>query len=142
MAHTAREAGPAPGPDFMFGWGLIDAGKGKVIMDGVKDTLVTIQESKLIADAPFDYEFTYDGVDDLVVTMAWNDPAGTVDLSGDFDLKKLVNDLDITLTNVDTGKVFYPWSLVRNWALLPTSTGIATNKVRNQRDNIEPPEAK
>lgn len=137
MAHTAREAGPAAGPDFMFGWGLIDAGKGKLVMDAVTDTLAVMQELNLAQGTTYEYVFPYDGVEDLVVTMAWNDPAGTADTTGDVNLKKLVNDLDITLTNVTTGKVFYPWALDRKWSTLPTSSTIAVRNARNERDNIE-----
>ncbi len=139
MAHTARETGPAAGPDFMFGWGLIDAGKGKLVMDAANanDSLVLMQENTLVENAVFEHSFVYDGVEDLVVTMAWNDPAGTADSSGDVNLKKLVNDLDITLTNLDTGKVFYPWSLTKSWGVLPTANNIAVRNARNDRDNIE-----
>lgn len=137
MAHTAREAGPAAGPDFMFGWGLIDAGKGKLVMDAVKDSLAVMEELSLTQGDTYEYVFPYDGFEDLVVTMAWNDPAGTADTTGDVNLKKLVNDLDITLTNLTTGKVFYPWALDKKWSILPTSSNIAVRDARNERDNIE-----
>lgn len=139
MAHSAKEAGPALGPDFMFGWGLIDAGKGKSIIDAAKESRAVLNEFNLLANSNFEYEFNYDGVDDLVVTLAWNDPAAAADGigTGDANLKKLINDLDIVLINEDTGAVFYPWSLVKNWSTLPTSTNIAVRNVRNDRDNIE-----
>lgn len=138
MAHTAREAGPAPGPDFMFGWGLIDAGKGKAIMDAAVTDTAVLNEFNLLANSTFDYEFSYDGVDDLVVTLAWNDPAANADaVTGDINLKKLVNDLDVVLTNTDNGTVHYPWSLAKQWALSPSSNGIAVRLGRNDRDNIE-----
>src|SRR5690554_6316053 len=75
MAHTAREAGPAPGPDFMFGWGLINAGGGMEVMDQAIEGEALLKEFTLPNSREFGYEFPYDGVEPLVVTIAWNDPA-------------------------------------------------------------------
>lgn len=137
MAHTARETGPAAGPDFMFGWGLIDADKGRQIMDQAYDSIAFFKELNLPQETTFEYEFAYDGVGSLVATIAWNDPAGTVTSQSNLNVKKLVNDLDMRLINVDTQTEYYPWSLVHNFALPPTSTLIAVRNVDNQRDNIE-----
>lgn len=137
MAHTAREAGPATGPDFMFGWGLIDADKGRQIIDQAEVNTAIFEEIDLPQGSNFDYDFTYDGVDPLIVTIAWNDPAGTVTSQTDLNLKKLVNDLDLRLINTDNNTVYYPWSLVQNWNITPTSTNIAVRNVDNARDNIE-----
>lgn len=137
MAHTAREAGPAAGPDFMFGWGLIDADKGRQIIDQAEANTAIFEEIDLPQGSTFDYDFTYDGIGPLVVTIAWNDPAGTVTSQADLNLKKLVNDLDLRLVNTDNNTVYYPWSLVHNWSLQPTSTNIAVRNVDNARDNIE-----
>lgn len=137
MAHTAREAGPAAGPDFMFGWGLIDANKGRQIIDQAQAGTVLFRELELPNRATFEYSFTYDGVDPLVATIAWADPAGTVTTQTDLNIKKLVNDLDLRLINTDTNDTYYPWSLVQDWQISPSSTGIAVRTVDNARDNIE-----
>jgi len=139
MAHSAREAGPSPGPDFMFGWGLIDAEKGRQILDQANNGTAFFHELNLPQAAMFEYEFSYDGLAPLVVTIAWNDPAGTVTSATqvNLDLKKLVNDLDLRLINTDNDEIYYPWSLVRNFNISPTSSQIAVRNVDNQRDNIE-----
>lgn len=137
MAHTAREAGPAAGPDFMFGWGLIDANKGKQVMDAVALELAKIAEIKLDNSTVKEYEFDYTGAEPLVVTIAWNDPAAVANTSNNLDVPHLVNDLDLRVENVETGDVYYPWSLVRQPNISHTSTSIATNLVDNVRDNIE-----
>src|SRR5690606_20800271 len=93
MAHTAREAGPAAGPDFMFGWGLIDAEKGVDVIDQAVANTALFRELEILQNTTFTYEFPYDGVEPLVVTIAWNDPAGAVSTIADADIKKLVNDL-------------------------------------------------
>ena len=137
MTHTAREAGPAAGPDFMFGWGLIDADKGRQIIDQAEANTAIFEEIDLPQGSTFDYDFTYDGIGPLVVTIAWNDPAGTVTSQADLNLKKLVNDLDLRLIDTDNNTVYYPWSLAQNWNLSQTSTNIAVRNVDNARDNIE-----
>jgi len=137
MAHSAREAGPSPGPDFMFGWGLIDADKGRQIIDQAEAGTALFRELELPQGSSFEYQFPYDGVAPLVVTIAWNDPAGTVTSQTDLNVKKLVNDLDLRLVNTDTNATYYPWSLPQNWSTSPTAAIIASRLVDNARDNIE-----
>lgn len=138
MAHTAKEAGPAVGPDHMFGWGLIDADKGKQVMDAVGLDLARIAEINLLQATSKEYAFTYTGTEPLVVTMAWNDPAAAASTATNQNLSKLVNDLDLRVINTDTGAEFFPWSLKHDILTKPiTSTDIATRLVDNTRDNIE-----
>lgn len=137
MAHTAREAGPAPGPDFMFGWGLIDAGEGMNILNQADANTALLKEFELPQTKIFEYEFSYDGNQPLKVTMAWNDPAYVATQWTNVNGKTLVNDLDIRLINVATGKTFFPWSLVHNMSIPYTSNQMATRLVDNMRDNIE-----
>lgn len=137
MAHTAKEAGPAAGPDFMFGWGLIDAGKGREIIDEAKAETITFVEQELQQGEVHEYTFSYDGSKPLIATAAWTDPAGIAGTAVDSQVKKLVNDLDIRIFNVDNNTEYFPWSLVRNWAIQPTATGMAVKTVDNDRDNIE-----
>lgn len=139
MAHTAREAGPAPGPDFMFGWGLIDAAKGVDIINQTKAKTAIFTEVDLVPSSTFEYEFAYDGVAPLVATIAWNDPAGTITPSStsNLNVKKLVNDLDLRLVNTDTNAEYLPWSLVQQWGISHSANNIAVRNVDNARDNIE-----
>lgn len=137
MAHTAREAGPAPGPDFMFGWGLIDAGAGMEVMDQAVEGKALLKEFNLPNSREFGYEFSYDGVEPLVVTIAWNDPAYQATTWTNVDTKLLINDLDLRLINLDTQTTYYPWALRRSWSVAPTSTQIAIRTGDNMRDNIE-----
>src|SRR5690606_23964347 len=131
------ETGPAAGPDFMFGWGLIDADKGRQIIDQAAENTALFGEFEIAQNTTFEYEFEYDGAEPLVATIAWNDPAGTVTSQANLNLAKLVNDLDLRLINTDNNTVYYPWSLVHNIGLAATSTGIAVRDVDNTRDNIE-----
>ena len=35
LIHTADEAGPYPGPDYMYGWGLVDIAKAAAVITSV-----------------------------------------------------------------------------------------------------------
>lgn len=137
MAHTAKETGPAAGPDFMFGWGLIDADKGTRVMDDTALELAKIAEIELKNSTTKEYKFSYTGVEPLIATIAWNDPAANANTNNNLDIPHLVNDLDLQIINEDTNEVFYPWSLVRQANVAHTSTTIAVNNGSNVRDNIE-----
>jgi len=139
MAHTAREAGPAAGPDFMFGWGLIDAAKGVDVMNQAIASTAIFTEVDLENSQTFEYEFAYDGAAPLIATIAWNDPAGTITPSttSNLNVKKLVNDLDLRLINTDTNTEYYPWSLKQDMTITHSMNTIAVRNVDNARDNIE-----
>ena len=131
--HTAREAGPNNGPDYMFGWGLLDAEVGaKVIIE--KDNQNTfIQESVLVSGQVFEMNL---GVPKpgtkITATLAWTDPAGSSPPpSLNPTVKMLVNDLDLRLVD-DAATQQFPWTL--NPASPATA---AVQTVDNARDNVE-----
>ena len=138
MAHTAREAGPSPGPDFMFGWGLIDADKGKQIIDASEEGTALFKELTLSQGVTAEYVFEYDGLQPLIATIAWNDPAGTATSATNNPSPKLINDLDVRLINQDTDQEYYPWALPSNvMNMSPSNAQIAIRSGDNFRDNIE-----
>ena len=137
MAHTAREAGPALGPDFMFGFGIIDAGKGKAVIDSHIQGTSKIAELDLPQGTTMEYPFYYTGVEPLVATLAWNDPAASATSQTNSSIPRLVNDLDLRVINVDTNTVFFPWALTQNASVSATDTNIAVRTGDNNRDNIE-----
>lgn len=133
MAHTADEAGSAPGPDHKFGWGLINAAKGIVIMRDAKNGVAVLEERTLINSSEYSKQFTLkESNDKLTVTLSWTDVEGP-DSNDYFDesLMKaaLVNDLDVVVYK--DGKEFLPWKLNKNFNDLRAIRG--TNDV----DNIE-----
>lgn len=134
MAHTAREAGEAEGPDYKFGWGLINADGGAQIMREKVEGTAALAELSMNQGQGLEYEFTYDGQQPLIATIAWNDPAGSALNTTDLNIPALVNDLDIKVVNTETNQEFLPWALNHSW----TSSGstIASRAV-NSRDNIE-----
>lgn len=139
MAHTALEAGPASGPDYMYGWGLLNAEEGAKVIGQSGEGYSLVGEYTLDNEDVFELPFERaENMDvPLTVTIAWVDAPGTALNSGaDLPVKSLVNDLDLRVVNVQTGEEYLPWKLVydSNWST--TGSGIA-EKGDNDVDNIE-----
>lgn len=109
--HTTKEAGLTPGPDYSFGWGLLDVEKAaKVLVD--KDGVNTIINEAVLSNGQV-YELPLVPVENekITVTIAWTDPAGNpVAASLDPTNPMLVNDLDVRIID-DGGVMQMPWTL-------------------------------
>lgn len=107
--HTADEAGTTDGPDYAFGWGLVNAEKAANLISGNGLNSV-ISEHRLTSGQTFSTTVTATGTEPLIATICWTDPSGTAN-TGTVDLSTpaLVNDLDIRLVkNEDT---YMPYKL-------------------------------
>jgi len=131
MAHTAEEAGPADGPDYMYGWGLMNLEEGAKVMEDYKVSKAWILEQELTNGSYFSNDFEYDGTSPLKVTLAWNDPAANATSANDERFSKLVNDLDLRVVNLDTQVTYLPWALVKS----DTTTGTPGNEIAVKKDN-------
>lgn len=135
--QTADEAGASTGPDYRFGWGLMNTQKAADLLTAQELSGEALRHIKQTVLSDGDYvEFTVRaaGGHPLRVTAVWTDPAGTVPakaLNVDTDATRaLVNDLDLRLTTSAT--THYPWKLD------PTNpTAAATRSGDNKRDNVE-----
>ena len=130
LIHTADEAGTTPGPDYSYGWGLLNTAAAAKLISWDTGNQRIIQE--LILNEGYGYSTTVasDGTEPLKVTIAWTDPPGTVP-SPQLNPRTpvLVNDLDLRITG---GQVFYPWYLdVES----PAAAAIQTTD--NDVDNVE-----
>ncbi len=121
--HTADDAG-STGPDAVFGWGLLNAKRAaETLTENGASTLV--QELALTQGQTYTITVEADGFNDLMASVSWTDPAGTATSDTNNTTPRLVNDLDVRITqNTDT---YYPWRL----------TGVNTNS--NTGDNIVDP---
>lgn len=108
--HTADDAGPT-GPDAIFGWGLLNA---KFAAETItkNGTFAIIQEHTLPNGSTYSFPVISDGVNPLIASISWTDPAGTANLGSIVNVgtARLVNDLDIRVTN-SAGTVF-PYRLL------------------------------
>ncbi|WP_144604072.1 S8 family serine peptidase [Algoriphagus algorifonticola] len=131
--HTAKEAGPAPGPDYMYGWGLLDVNAAAKIILNEDGSSSFIREEILGNKEVQEFEFVSDGVTPIRATIAWTDPAGTPQGTANNPSNlMLVNDLDLRIFDED-GKEFFPWTLD------PTQrAGARGDRTKdNFRDNVE-----
>jgi len=134
--HTADEAGPNDGPDYMFGWGLLNAKAAAKLITNDANGKFSIDEQVLNDGNTYSTTFDSDGIKPIKVTICWTDPPGTPfssDVPSDYLNNRaimLVNDLDLVLKkDVDT---FYPWKLD------PVNPSFAaTNSDKNFVDNVE-----
>ncbi len=136
LIHTADEAGDTLGPDYRFGWGLLNTGRAADMINDDAAMLFPIQEYELVAQDTHrvSYEKTEDGP--VKVTIAWTDPPGTpVIPQVDPPDLMLVNDLDlrvILLDMTDQDSVAY-----EPWVLDPSRPDSTVYTGDNFRDNIE-----
>ncbi len=137
MAHTALEAGPQMGPDYMYGWGVLNIEGGALVMENVEEEKAIISEETLTAGEVKEMTFSTTGGSSLIATIAWNDPAGTaLDSGTNISSSRLVNDLDLRIINLDTDQSYTPYRLNRNWQQLAVNSTI-NSKGDNIADNIE-----
>ena len=130
IIHTADEAGIEDGPDYQFGWGLMNTKKAALTISEDQNMNV-IDEVALPEGGYFEMILNVDGTEDVKVTICWTDPPGQP-VSPQLDPldPMLINDLDIRVTN--DGNTYYPWKLN---PLSPSS--IASNDGENDVDNTE-----
>lgn len=129
--HTAREAGTSPGPDFKFGWGLLDAKAAAETIINRDDQNIFIQELSLSNGNVFEMNLTPKENEKITATLVWTDPAGPV-LTPSLNptTKTLVNNLNLSLID-DGGTTQFPWKL--NAA----NPAVAATKGINKVDNVE-----
>lgn len=126
--HTADDAGN-PGPDAVFGWGLLNGLKAVDVILGNGMSSV-ISEETLLEGQTFSFTVSSDGLSPLQATIAWTDvpgnlPSGTLNST----TPALVNDLDIRISNGTN--VYYPWRLSGS------ASAPAVRNGDNSVDNIE-----
>ena len=129
MIHTADEAGTSAGPDYSFGWGLINAEKAA---DIIKKNQVQSQilENTLNNNTLFALGVNALGTEPLIATLCWTDPKGNLpDIIIDSSNPNLVNDLDIRITQ--NNNVTFPWKLN------PANAAGAAVRGDNTVDNVE-----
>ncbi|HEX5171479.1 MAG TPA: S8 family serine peptidase [Cyclobacteriaceae bacterium] len=129
--HTAKEAGLNPGPDYSFGWGLLDVEAAAKVLLSKDQQSVVVMENTLQNGGVFDFNFEPQQNTKVTATIAWTDPPGsppsaTVDPS----TRMLVNDLDIKI--FDSGN-----NTVLPWKLSPANPSAAATRGDNNVDNVE-----
>ncbi|KMQ60028.1 secretion protein Por [Chryseobacterium angstadtii] len=135
MIHSALEAGNI-GPDPQFGWGFINAKKGAELLVGKSNNTVLFNDETLNNNTPNIKKVIASGSEPLKITLSWVDPEFT-----NFDNEwasnnnnrnsKLINDIDVRITDMVTNAVYTPWKLDALSPMTPATKG------DNTVDNVE-----
>jgi hypothetical protein len=128
--HTAKECGSSDGPDYSYGWGLMNAPA--MIQTITNDRGNSrVLEKNLANSSRFDTAVNYFGSGPMTVTLCWTDLPGVVSnpmLNN--RTSKLINDLDVRVYT-PTGDSILPFKLN------PNSPTNAATKGDNTVDNVE-----
>ncbi len=129
--HTADEAGNDEGPDYIFGWGLLNAERASQKIN--EDTVQNVMEELLLADGEtYTRQINVPAGIDLRVTICWTDVPG-IPVGAALNPRDpmLVNNLQLSVTDEESN-VFYPYKLDPE-----NPTAAATNDTQNDVDNVE-----
>ncbi|MGB3617856.1 MAG: S8 family serine peptidase, partial [Catalinimonas sp.] len=128
--HTADEAGPAAGPDYVHGWGVLNTARAATVLSNT-DGVHLIEEQSLHNGHGHTYMVEADGTCPLRVTLSWTDVPGTPPARAlNPRAPVLVNDLDLRLIGPD-GQEHLPYTLN------PAHPGRPAAHGDNFRDNVE-----
>ena len=129
---TTTEAGAHSGPDYIYGWGLLNAEEAaKAIL--AKNVKSLINESSLSQGASETINLIASGNGALIATICWTDPEATPVSSAtalDNTALRIINDLDISVKDAQN-------NVYRAWVLDPGNPSAAATKGDNFRDNVE-----
>ncbi len=146
LIHTAEEAGSAAGPDYRFGWGLVNVERAaNLIGEDAATRPIAIQEltlnngqtwtsSDLVLSNAVLGRITSSAIK---VTICWTDPAGVAQSATlDPSTRALVNDLDLRIVTVPNNPRVLGTTQMP-WILNPASPSTAATRGDNIRDNVE-----
>lgn len=128
--HTARECGSFPGPDYTYGWGLVDARAAARLLLDVNHNNIRVDEYTLTNGGVMTIPVTTVPGKKITATIVWTDPPGKpVPNTLDPVSLMLVNDLDMRI--IGAGSEQAPWMLD---PLNPSRQAVRGD---NFRDNVE-----
>ena len=133
--HTANEAGLYPGPDYKYGWGLLNIDEAAQVLN----TALTnnnsansphfMYENTILNGESKSYTITASGTRPVKATIVWTDVKGSSSEVLNDANPELINDLDLTITQGN--KTFNTWNLT------PSSPDNQAFKGVNNIDNVE-----
>ena len=138
LIHTADDLGTA-GPDYINGWGLLNA---KAAADIIRSYQATpgkqqMTENRLqTGTLTRSHSFVWDGVSPIRATLCWTDVAGNVPGTSDNRTANLVNNLNLKII-APGGAEYFPFVMpfVGTWT--QASMAMAATTGVNNTDNVE-----
>lgn len=138
IIHTADDLG-RPGPDYQFGWGLMNARAAAELIQRQHDepTGSVMLEGRLASNKPTDvnpddvYYFNSDASEPIRITLCWTDPPAAAIIDYDNRSPRLIHDLDLRVTGPNGSTTYYPYILQATDPCAVATTG------DNKLDNVE-----
>ncbi len=131
IIQTADEAGPNTGPDYMFGWGLMNTREAAELIASNANEYRII-EDELVNGEIDNFYFYSSGTQPIRLTISWTDLPGTSPIASlNPTTLMLVNDLDMRIENIDSSTIYNPYLLD------PANPSFAATTGDNFRDNVE-----
>ncbi len=135
--HTADEAGNHQGPDYVYGWGLLNMARAAALISDFSSSANPVkkhilEERELTQGGNYTFDVVASGEGPLVVTISWTDPqAVAIDASVSLNNRtpRLVNDLDLRVSRNSAS--YQPWTLD------PANPANAAVPGDNKLDNVE-----
>ena len=133
--HTANEAGTTIGPDYKYGWGVLNTAEAANVLNNAltsnnsSSSVDLVYENILTNGQTANFTVTASGAKPLKATIVWTDIKGNVASTLNDTTHRLVNDLDLVIKKGNIN--FYPWTL--NKAIPDNAAVRAINSV----DNVE-----
>lgn len=139
LIHTADDLGN-PGPDYTYGWGLINVKTASDVIIANKASLAApkmIEGTLTAASSSKTHTFTWDGVSPIRATLCWTDPAGNTQTGADSRTANLKHNLDAKITTPNGTTVYQPYVMpfVGTWTQASMALNATTGK--NNVDTVE-----
>jgi len=143
VIHTADQCGPAPGPNYRTGWGLMNTATAAGLMgqDATNGLRNNIKEVLLPNGQSVQFPVVSPGGTDhpLKVTICWTDPPATANAETNLNnpARKLINDLDLRV--IGPGNTTnYPFVLYPDLTNQSASVrSLPATNADNVLDNVE-----
>lgn len=133
VVHTADQAGTNVGPNYVFGWGQLNALAAAILISSnyASGSLAFIKEVPLTNGDYIEFPVVLTNNKPFKATIRWTDPPATpVALAVNPTNRMLVNDLDLRTVS-PSGVTNLPWVLSR------TSPATGATQGDNSVDNVE-----
>jgi hypothetical protein len=138
IIHTADDLG-RPGPDYQFGWGLMNARAAAELIQRQSDESAgsVIVEGRLTSNNPMDvnpddaYYFYADANEPIRITLCWTDPPAAAVIDYDNRSPRLIHDLDLRVTGPEGSTTYCPY------VLDPADPCAIARTGDNKVDNVE-----
>ena len=133
--HTANEAGLYPGPDYKYGWGLLNINEAAQVLNTAYTNNNSassphfVYENTLLNGESKTYTITASGTRPVKATIVWTDLKGSSSDALNDANPELINDLELVITQGN--KTHYTWNLT------PSSPDNQAFKGINSIDNVE-----